>query len=182
VAVRPQGKVVRQPLAGARSGGGETVATSQTLNDQIWMALGTVQDPELPVTVTDLGLIHAVTVDGGRVHVTMVPTFSACPAIDVMRQDIRKTLLNVPGVQTVEVELSFAEPWTMARMTERGRQRLLDHGLSVPSRHAQTPVTCPFCGSTNTVLESPFGTTLCRSIYYCQDCRNPIERFKPPPE
>jgi ring-1,2-phenylacetyl-CoA epoxidase subunit PaaD len=156
--------------------------TRQTLNDQIWEALGTVQDPELPVTVIDLGLIDAVTVDSGRVHITMIPTFSACPAIDVMRQDIRKTLLNLPGVDTVEVELSFAEPWTMARMTDRGRQRLMDHGLSVPHRHAVTPVACPFCGSTNTVLESPFGTTLCRSIYYCRNCRNPVERFKPPAE
>ncbi len=161
---------------------GESMQTSQTLNDQIWEALGTVQDPELPVTVIDLGLIDAVTVDAGRVHVTMIPTFSACPAIDVMRQDIQKTLLNLPGVNTVEVELSFSEPWTMARMTERGRQRLTGHGLSVPLRRAGTSVTCPFCGSTNTVLESPFGTTLCRSIYYCRDCRNPIERFKPPPE
>jgi len=154
----------------------------QTLEAQIWEALSTVTDPELPVTVTDLGLIDAVTVDGGRVHVTMIPTFSACPAIDVMRQDIRKTLLNLPGVQEVEVELSFAEPWTMARMTERGRQRLLRHGLSVPLRHGGAPVACPFCGSTNTVLESPFGPTLCRSIYYCQDCRNPIERFRSPGE
>jgi ring-1,2-phenylacetyl-CoA epoxidase subunit PaaD len=182
VAIRPQSEVVKQRLAGAKSGTGQSVPTSQTLNDRIWEALGTIQDPELPVTVIDLGLIDTVTVDGGRVHVAMIPTFSACPAIEVMRQDIQKTLLNLPGVHSVEVELSFAEPWTMARMTERGRQRLMDHGLSVPHRHAGAPVTCPFCGSTNTVLESPFGTTLCRSIYYCRDCRNPIERFKPPPE
>ena len=182
MAVRSQGKVVMQIMTRAGSGAGEVMPTSQTLDAQIWEALGTVQDPELPVTVIDLGLIDAVTVDSGRVHVTMIPTFSACPAIDVMRQDIRKTLLNLPGVHSVEVEVSFAEPWTMARMTERGRQRLIHHGLSVPLRHAGAPVTCPFCGSTNTVLESPFGTTLCRSIYYCRDCRNPIERFKPPPE
>ncbi len=174
--------MVKQPLPSVRTDTGESMPTSQTLNDQIWEALGTVRDPELPVTVIDLGLIDAVTVDGGRVHVTMIPTFSACPAIDVMRQDIRKTLLNLPGVHSVEVALSFAEPWTMARMTERGRQRLTHHGLSVPPRRAGVSVTCPFCGSTNTMLESPFGTTLCRSIYYCRDCRNPIERFKPPPE
>jgi ring-1,2-phenylacetyl-CoA epoxidase subunit PaaD len=169
-------------MTSAGSGVGEVMPTSQTLDAQIWEALGTVQDPELPVTVIDLGLIDTVTVESGRVHITMIPTFSACPAIDVMRQDIRKTLLSLPGVHTVEVELSFAEPWTMARMSERGRQRLMHHGLSVPVRRAGAAVACPFCGSTNTVLENPFGTTLCRSIYYCQDCRNPIERFKPPPE
>jgi ring-1,2-phenylacetyl-CoA epoxidase subunit PaaD len=174
--------MVRHTVESENSDAGQPMPMSQTLIDQIWEALGTVQDPELPMTVIDLGLIDGVTVDAGRIHVTMIPTFSACPAIDVMRQDIRKTLLNLPGVHTVEVELSFAEPWTMARMTERGRQRLMDHGLSVPHRHAGALVTCPFCGSTNTVLENPFGTTLCRSIYYCRDCRNPIERFKPPPE
>jgi ring-1,2-phenylacetyl-CoA epoxidase subunit PaaD len=159
-----------------------TLQTNQGLKERICEALGSITDPELPVTVMDLGLIDAVTVDGGRVHVTMTPTFSACPAIDVMRQDIRETLLNLPGVHEVVVELSFAEPWTMARMTERGRQRLIQHGLSVPLRQPNGSVTCPFCGSTNTVLENPFGTTLCRSIYYCRDCRNPIERFKPPAE
>jgi ring-1,2-phenylacetyl-CoA epoxidase subunit PaaD len=161
---------------------GTTAQTNPALKERIWEALGSITDPELPVTVMDLGLIDDVTVDGGRVHITMTPTFSACPAIDVMRQDIRKTLLNLPEVHEVVVELSFAEPWTMARMTERGRQRLTRHGLSVPLRQPTASVTCPFCGSTNTVLGSPFGTTLCRSIYYCKDCRNPIERFKPPAE
>ncbi|HET6947128.1 MAG TPA: phenylacetate-CoA oxygenase subunit PaaJ, partial [bacterium] len=83
------------------------------------------------------------------------------------------------GVEEVEVELSFAEPWTMKRMTERGREQLRQHGLSVP-RLGGGEVTCPFCGSTSTTLENPFGTTLCRSIYYCRDCKNPIERFRPP--
>jgi len=156
--------------------------TTRTFEDQIWEALATVKDPELPLTVMDLGLIDEVQVTGGRVHVRMTPTYSACPAIDVMRQDIRTKLLNLPGVEEVQVELSFAEPWTMARMTERGRARLLEHGLSVPTRQSAEAVTCPFCGSTNTALENPFGPTLCRAIYYCRDCHNPIERFKPPLE
>jgi len=104
-----------------------------------------------------------------------------------MREDIRKRLGAIPGVETVEVELSFAEPWTMARMTERGRERLFRHGVSVPARRGggetgPTGVECPFCGSTNTRLENPFGPTLCRAIYYCLDCKNPIERFRPPGE
>ncbi len=156
--------------------------TAGLLEDQIWEALATVEDPELPLTVMDLGLIDEVQVSSGRVRVRMTPTYSACPAIEVMRHDIRKKLLNLRGVEEVEVELSFAEPWTMARMTERGRARLREHGLSVPSPRSAEPATCPFCGSTNTVLENPFGPTLCRAIYYCRDCRNPIERFKPPAE
>ncbi|HEU5299859.1 MAG TPA: 1,2-phenylacetyl-CoA epoxidase subunit PaaD [bacterium] len=146
----------------------------------VWEVLGTIQDPELPIAITDLGLIGAVRVEGASVHVTMVPTFSACPAVGVIQDDIRASVRALPGVQDVTVALSFAEPWTMARMTERGREQLRGHGLSVPRRTGGGQVTCPFCGSTNTRLENPFGTTLCRAIYYCLDCRNPIERFRPP--
>ncbi|MGH3117945.1 MAG: 1,2-phenylacetyl-CoA epoxidase subunit PaaD [Gaiellales bacterium] len=148
------------------------------LERAVWNALATIEDPELPITVTDLGLIGDVSVEGGRVQVTMIPTFSACPAIGVMREDIRRRLEALPGVEEVTVELSFAEPWTMARMTQRGRQRLIQHGLSVPSRRPAGGVECPFCGSHNTSLENPFGPTLCRAIYYCHDCKNPIERFR----
>lgn len=163
------------------------VTQTETLERQVWEVLETIEDPELPVAITDLGLIREVAVDGRRVHVTMLPTFSACPAIDVMRADIRMRLAAIPGVDTVDVELSFAEPWTMARMTERGREQLLRHGVSVPARTGgggldPDGVECPFCGSANTRLENPFGPTLCRAIYYCLDCRNPIERFRPPGE
>lgn len=154
--------------------------TALSLEEQIWAVLETVEDPELPITVTDLGMIRDVRVDGGRVRVTMVPTYSACPAVEVMRQDIQRRLRELPGVAAVQVELSFAEPWTMARMTARGRQRLIHHGLSVPRPPGPESVVCPFCGSTNTALENPFGPTLCRAIWYCRECRNPIERFKPP--
>lgn len=153
-----------------------------TLEDRVWQVLETVEDPELPITVTDLGMVRSVAVEGSRVWVTLVPTYSACPAIEVMRHDIQARVGALPGVTEVRVELSYAEPWTMARMTERGRARLLEHGLSVPSHWSSDPVTCPFCGSTNTALENPFGPTLCRAIYYCRDCHNPIERFKPPAE
>ena len=155
---------------------------TQTTETDIWRVLGTVEDPELPITVTDLGLIRDVTVEGGRVRVRMVPTFSACPAIEVMRQDIRRRVLALPGVAEVTVDLTFEEPWTMARMSERGRARLAAYGLSLPRRHMGEPVACPYCGSTNTTLENPFGPTLCRAIYYCRDCQNPIERFRPPAE
>lgn len=158
------------------------VTSVETLERRVWEVLGTIEDPELPIAITDLGLIRAVQVDGPRVHVTMVPTFSACPAIAVIREDIRRHVAALPGIESVEVELSFAEPWTMARMTDRGRERLIRHGLSVPGRQGGGGVACPFCGSTNTRLENPFGPTLCRAIYYCLDCKNPIERFRPPPD
>jgi len=154
----------------------EALATERA----VWEVLGTIEDPELPIAITDLGLIRDVQVETGCVRVTMVPTFSACPAIAMIQEDIRSRLLGLPGVRTVEVIQAFAEPWTMTRMTARGREQLLRHGLSVPSRQGGGGVECPFCGSTNTTLENPFGPTLCRAIYYCQDCKNPIERFRPP--
>src|SRR5574341_1010396 len=124
----------------------KSIADTRNLGEQIWKILETVEDPELPISVTDLGMIRDVSVDGGRVLVTLVPTYSACPAVEVMRQDIRHRLRDLPGVADVQVELSFAEPWTMARMTERGRQRLIRHGLSVASPQVSAPVVCPFCG------------------------------------
>ncbi|HXF82631.1 MAG TPA: 1,2-phenylacetyl-CoA epoxidase subunit PaaD, partial [bacterium] len=139
----------------------------------VWEVLRTIEDPELPIAITDLGLIEDVTVEDGHVRVTLVPTFSACPAVGVIQDDIRARLQALPGVDEVSVDLVFAVPWTMARMTERGREQLRGHGLSVPERSGGGEVVCPFCGSTNTRLENPFGPTLCRAIYYCQDCRNP---------
>ena len=160
------------------------VTQAETLERRVWDVLETIEDPELPVAITDLGLVQAVAVHGGDVHVTVLPTFSACPAIGVIRDDIRTRLGAISGVNAVEVEVSFEEPWTMARMTERGRERLLRHGVSVPARGGgevdAEAVECPFCGSTNTRMENPFGPTLCRAIYYCLDCKNPIERFRPP--
>lgn len=161
----------------------EQTAEKQTAEEQIWTVLATIEDPELPVAITDLGLIEAVHRDGTRVRVTMVPTFSACPAIGMIREEIRRRLQTLPGVDAVEVTVSFAVPWTMARMTPTARARLFSHGVSVRREdRAGGSVECPFCGSTNTRLENPFGPTLCRAIYYCLDCRNPIERFRPPGE
>ncbi len=148
--------------------------------EEVWKVLETIEDPELPITVTDLGLIREVRMVGGRIRVRMIPTYSACPAIQVMRQDIQTQLLKIPGIETVDVELSYEEPWTVNMMSARGRQRLLEHGMSVPASRHTAEVICPFCGSTNTILENLFGPTLCRAIYYCRTCRNPIERFKVP--
>ena len=157
------------------------VTEALTLERQVWAVLEAIEDPELPVSITDLGLISEVRVDGPRVRVTMLPTFSACPAIGVMREDIRRRVGALAGVDAVEVAISFVEPWTMSRMTTRARDRLFSHGVSVERKgEAGKSVQCPFCGSTNTRLENPFGPTLCRSIYYCLDCKNPVERFRPP--
>jgi ring-1,2-phenylacetyl-CoA epoxidase subunit PaaD len=146
----------------------------------IWETLAGIEDPELPVPITDLGLVRSVTVDGAHVRVRLVPTFTGCPALDVIRERVRQRLLALPGVEGADVAFTFDEPWALDRLTDAGRARLVAHGLSVPRTRLAEPAVCPFCGSTNTALDNPFGATLCRAIYYCRDCRNPIERFKPP--
>lgn len=146
----------------------------------IWDALAEVEDPELPVAITDLGMVRSVTVEGTQVRVLLTPTFVGCPALEVIQARVRRRLLDLPGVEEAVVRVAYDEPWTLDRLTAAARKRLAAHGLSVPGASLAEPAECPFCGSTNTVLENPFGATLCRAIYYCRDCRNPIERFRPP--
>lgn len=146
----------------------------------LWDALTEVEDPELPISITDMGLVHTAVLTGGRVHIELLPTFVACPALDVIRERVRRRLLAVPGVTAAEVTFVFEPAWTVDRMSAAGREKLRAHGMSVPRPGANDAITCPVCGSTNTRLENLFGPTLCRAIYYCRDCRNPIERFKPP--
>jgi ring-1,2-phenylacetyl-CoA epoxidase subunit PaaD len=145
----------------------------------VWEALADVEDPELPVSIVDMGLVHAVTAVHGDVHVALLPTFTGCPALEVIRDRVRRRVAAIPGVDRVAVVFVFEPAWTSDRMTEAGRARLQAHGMSVRTG-AAAQVVCPVCGSTNTTLENPFGPTLCRAVYYCRDCRNPIERFKHP--
>ncbi len=155
------------------------------LEQAAWDVLASVEDPELPIAITDLGLVRDVRVepgDGARISVRLVPTWTACPALAVIRGRIRDGLLAIPGVRDVSVEYTYDEPWTLERMTARGRERLTAHGLSVPSCRFAEPPACPYCGSQDVEIASLFGPTLCRSTYVCRRCHNPFERFKPPAE
>jgi ring-1,2-phenylacetyl-CoA epoxidase subunit PaaD len=148
--------------------------------DLLWQALAEIEDPELPIAITDLGLVHAAALEDGNARVELLPTFTGCPALDVIRDRVRQRLLSIPGVERAEVVFVFEPPWTVERMSQAGRTRLREHGMSVSTGGGSEPVVCPVCGSANTALENAFGPTLCRAIYYCRDCRNPIERFKSP--
>lgn len=156
---------------------------------EVWDALGRVKDPEIPaVSVVDMGMIRDVAVDGDRVRVTVLPTFSGCPAIREIERDVHTAVTALDGVQRVDVETSFDPPWTTERITPDGRRRLEEFGLAPPTGEGPVLLTaiglpahavCPFCGGTETVAESPFGPTPCRALYYCKACRNPFEQFKP---
>ena len=139
-------------------------------------ALRSVHDPEIPtVSIVDLGLVHEVRVDADRIAVELLPTFVACPALEVIRSTVADALSNFG--RPVDVEFTFAVPWTTDRLTAKGRAGLRAAGIAPPS----TPidVRCPFCESARVVMDSAFGPTLCRSLFYCRDCRQPFEAFKP---
>lgn len=163
--------------------------TTATIEATVWDALDEVMDPEIPaVSVVDMGMVKHVEVDGGRARIVILPTFTGCPAIPVIKSDVAKAVAAVDGIDDVTVEFSFDPAWTTDRITDAGRTKLKDFGLAPPTGRGPVLITeiglpavalCPFCGSKNTVNENAFGPTPCRALYYCNDCRNPFEQFKP---
>ncbi len=155
---------------------------------QVWQALDGVSDPEIPmVSVVELGIVQGVAVEPGgrRVVVTITPTFTGCPALHVMREEIERAVRRL-GATEVEVPVTLNPAWTSDRISESARVKMQEIGLAPPARHSGAPeavltrpVACPFCGSTDTALENPFGPTLCRALYYCHTCQQPFEQFKP---
>ena len=157
---------------------------------EVWEALAEVPDPEIPVvSVVDLGLVHAVELDGGRLRVELLPTFVGCPALELIRRSVAERLAGM--APAVEVEMTFAVPWTSDRITAEGRRKLRESGFAPPGPtgdHDARPLftsiavrptaTCPWCGSADTALENLFGPTLCRTLFWCNRCRQPFEQFK----
>jgi len=161
---------------------------------EVWEALAAVHDPEIPpLAITDLGMVERVVVGEGVVRIDLLPTFVGCPALDVIREDVTAALAPAAGGRAVEVRFVYSPPWTSDRITPEGREALRGYGLTPPppaaagttfvplaSLRRDTPgAECPFCGSADTVVESAFGPTLCRTTHFCRACRNPFEAFKP---
>jgi ring-1,2-phenylacetyl-CoA epoxidase subunit PaaD len=147
----------------------------------------TVLDPELPmVTIEDLGILRDVTEDDqGRVHVTITPTYSGCPAMETIRDDI-VTTLELAGYRHVDVEFVLSPAWSTDDLTDAGRDKLAEAGIAPPGpvRAAEGPVAvslsvrCPQCGSLDTRESSRFGSTACKSLWVCRACREPFDHFK----
>ncbi len=152
----------------------------------IWAALEDVKDPEIPVvSVVEMGIVRDVRLEGERAVVTITPTFVGCPALIPMREAIAERVKQL-GVGEVDVRTSLNPPWTSEWIGDGARAKLQAFGLAPPPHHAGDidvalveAVTCPHCGSRNTVRDSLFGPTLCRAIYYCNACRQSFEQFKP---
>jgi ring-1,2-phenylacetyl-CoA epoxidase subunit PaaD len=147
-----------------------------------------VLDPELPhVTIEDLGILRDVTEDDqGRVHVTITPTYSGCPAMETIRADLVETL-TCAGYQHVDVEFVLSPAWSTDDVTEEGRAKLARAGIAPPGPIGARPdgpvgltlsVRCPQCGSLDTRESSRFGSTACKSLWVCRSCREPFDHFK----
>ncbi|EON24604.1 MULTISPECIES: 1,2-phenylacetyl-CoA epoxidase subunit PaaD [Nocardioides] len=149
----------------------------------------TVTDPEMPMlTLVDLGVLRDVAEDGEHVTVTITPTYSGCPAMATMRDDLRHAL-HTAGYADVDVRVSLSPAWSSDWITERGRRKLKAHGLSAPGPAPTGPIPltlvptrraidCPRCGSAAVRLTSEFGPTACKALYQCTDCLEPFEHVK----
>lgn len=155
--------------------------------EQVWAALDEIADPEIPViSLVDLGVIRSVDVHDGHVEVEFTPTFLGCPALEAMKKAMEEKVTGL-GAEP-EVRVISDDSWSTDRITAAGREKLRAAGFAPPApREASAPqlvqlqskaFRCPYCGSTETTLENIFGPTPCRSLRYCESCRQPFEQFK----
>ena len=169
--------------AGGRSGG-QVLPTADAVLD----LLDSVKDPEVPVlSVVELGVVRGAEVDGDRVTVTITPTYSGCPALLMMEQEIIAALKQA-GFREVVVKTVYAPAWTTDWIPESAREKLRAYGIAPPGAVTSDPMvplgatvrsaSCPYCGSANTSRQSEFGSTACKSLHVCHSCRQPFEHFK----
>jgi ring-1,2-phenylacetyl-CoA epoxidase subunit PaaD len=154
---------------------------------QAWQVLEQVADPEIPVvSVCDLGIVREVRSDGARLTVVVTPTYSGCPATELIEQEIRNALVSA-GVATVEVETRLSPAWTTDWISVQGKLKLREYGIvppqatggAQPIRIVPRSLECPRCGSSQTTRLSQFGSTACKALWRCEECKEPFEYFKP---
>jgi ring-1,2-phenylacetyl-CoA epoxidase subunit PaaD len=159
-----------------------------TKKNSIWRLLQTVMDPELPVlSVVDLGIVRDIIITENIITVQITPTYSGCPAMDIIKQSIMMEL-TAAGFGKVVVKSVLSPAWTTDWMTESGKQKLRAYGIAAPLQSAAAArlsyfepaatVECPQCRSANTTMISAFGSTACKALYRCLDCREPFDYFK----
>lgn len=146
--------------------------------ERVWRVLRSVMDPEIPVlSVVDLGVVRYVRSVGDRLRVGITPTYSGCPATEVIQRSVREALVRAE-LGNVIVETVLSPPWTSEWLTEDGRRKLEAFGIAVPTARAPSDITCPRCGSHGVERVSEFGSTPCKAHYRCGECLEPFDVFK----
>ena len=152
---------------------------------QVMTWLGEVADPEIPVlSIVDLGIVRDVIV-GDRITVALAPTYSGCPATEVIEQSVVNAL-NRYGIDNVDIRRELSPPWTTDWISDEGREKLRQYGIAPPEKgtskrallHGEREIACPRCNSLNTAVVSEFGSTACKAAWKCNDCLEPFEYFK----
>ena len=152
---------------------------------KIWNILEQINDPEVPVlSILDLGIVRNIKADENSIEIFITPTYSGCPAMDVISMNIRIALLQ-NGYTNIKITQQLSPAWTTDWMTEEGKEKLKAYGIAPPVGKAidekylqQLKVECPQCHSKNTILLSQFGSTACKALYQCLDCKEPFDYFK----
>lgn len=160
---------------------------STATQQQIWSLLERVSDPEIPVlTILDMGIVRDVRQENGTWHIDITPTYSGCPAMDMIAVEI-KAILQEAGFDKAQVHLVLTPAWTTDWLSKEGRRKLKAYGIAPPEGKTvdksvlfgePKKIECPHCGSRNTELLSQFGSTACKSLYQCQTCKEPFDYFK----
>jgi ring-1,2-phenylacetyl-CoA epoxidase subunit PaaD len=160
---------------------------SESERPRVWDAVASVVDPEIPVlTIEDLGILRSIEEDGERVTVTITPTYSGCPAVEAIRDDVLHALATA-GYEDSRVLVTLSPAWSTDWMTDAGKQKLRAYGIAPPAErtaHHEGPirielaVKCPRCGSLNTREIARFGSTACKALYECRACLEPFDHFK----
>ena len=164
--------------------------TKTITKSQIWSWLEEVIDPEIPVlNVVEMGIVRDVEFQDSQVIVKITPTYSGCPAMNAIEMEIRKKLKE-KGIDDFKVITDFKESWTTDWMTNNAKHKLKEYGIAPPEetdssddfltslKGSQKVVPCPYCDSLETELQSEFGSTACKSQYFCHGCNQPFEHFK----
>ncbi len=154
--------------------------------DRILKLLGEIPDPEVPViSIVELGIVRKIKV-AGEIIIEITPTYSGCPAMNTIEQEIEKKLAD-EGIENFSIKTVYTETWTTDWMSEEAKQKLKDYGIAPPGKTDEgdwletlfkKQVQCPFCNSTETKLTNQFGSTACKSLHYCNECCQPFEHFK----
>jgi ring-1,2-phenylacetyl-CoA epoxidase subunit PaaD len=157
------------------------VIDTEIATQKIWQILETVCDPEVPVlTITDLGIIRDVKINDVEVEVIITPTYTGCPAMDMIAMNIKLALIE-NGYTNIKITSVLSPAWTTDWMSEAGKRKLKEYGIAAPNKKnaiTADDIKCPQCNSTNTRLISEFGSTACKALYQCNDCKEPFDYFK----